>query len=280
MEIRWHPALARYSTGHLALNWCGEDRPIDTIYLAVLVSVFVAAAIVLVLLLWIDAPYGKHGRSGWGPSINPRLFWFLMELPAFAAFGISYLLGPHALSLWPLFFCVLFEGHYFHRAFIYPLTLRPRQDGREPMVLILMAMTFNLANGYLNGTYLSSYAVHLYSTDWFRDPRFSAGLILFVFGVALNKHSDHVLRHLRGPGESGYRIPQGGGFRFVSCPNYLGELIQWSGFALAAWSPAGLAFAIFTAANLVPRALASHRWYIARFPDYPAARKAILPGLL
>jgi protein-S-isoprenylcysteine O-methyltransferase Ste14 len=65
----------------------------------------------------------------------------------------------------------------------------------------------------------------------------------------------------------------------VTCPNYLGEIIEWLGFALATWSLAGLAFALYTAANLGPRALANHRWYRERFPDYPERRKALVPFL-
>ena len=42
----------------------------------------------------------------------------------------------------------------------------------------------------------------------------------------------------------------------------------------------GLAFALYTFANLAPRALSHHRWYRERFPEYPADRKAILPFLL
>jgi protein-S-isoprenylcysteine O-methyltransferase Ste14 len=86
-----------------------------------------------------------------------------------------------------------------------------------------------------------------------------------------------VLRNLRGPGETGYKIPRGGAYNWVSCPNYLGEIVEWLGWALATWSFGGLAFAAYTAANLVPRALANHRWYQKRFPDYPVQRKAILP---
>ena len=85
---------------------------------------------------------------------------------------------------------------------------------------------------------------------------------------------------LRAPGESGYKIPRGGLYRWVSCPNYFGELLEWLGWALATWSTAGLAFAVYTAANLVPRALAHHRWYQERFDDYPAERKAVVPLVL
>ena len=78
-----------------------------------------------------------------------------------------------------------------------------------------------------------------------------------------------MLRTLRAPGERGYKIPRGGLYRFVSAPNYFGELVEWSGFALAAWSPAALVFVVWTAANLAPRAWANHRWYRRTFPDYP-----------
>lgn len=41
-----------------------------------------------------------------------------------------------------------------------------------------------------------------------------------------------------------------------------------------------LAFALWTAANLIPRALWRHRWYRQTFPDYPPSRRAVIPGVL
>lgn len=35
------------------------------------------------------------------------------------------------------------------------------------------------------------------------------GFLLFVVGMTINIHSDHILRSLRKPGETVYRIPQG-----------------------------------------------------------------------
>ena len=107
-----------------------------------------------------------------------------------------------------------------------------------------------------------------------------AGLALFAAGYFINQQSDHILLNLRKPGETGYRVPHGGLYRYVSCPNYLGELIEWSGFALLTWSPGALMFVIWTAANLVPRARTHHAWYKERFPDYPPERRAILPWLI
>ena len=102
-------------------------------------------------------------------------------------------------------------------------------------------------------------------------------MTLFVVGQGINHHADHVLLNLRAPGETGYEIPFGGAYRWVSCPNYLGEVLTWSGWAVATWSWPGLAFLVFTLANLVPRAKSTHAWYRERFPDYPPERKILIP---
>lgn len=57
-------------------------------------------------------------------------------------------------------------------------------------------------------------------------------------------------------------------------------IVEWTGFAVLTWSPAAAAFAFWTAANLVPRALANLRWYRRTFPDYPRSRRALVPFLL
>ena len=92
--------------------------------------------------------------------------------------------------------------------------------------------------------------------------------------------SDHKLRRLRASTGDGYQIPYGGAYRWVSCPNYLGEIVEWAGWALATWSPAGLAFALYTVANLAPRAVDHHAWYHRQFPNYPAKRRALIPYIL
>ena len=84
---------------------------------------------------------------------------------------------------------------------------------------------------------------HLQEVTWLWQPAFLVGLVLYALGLILNNWADARLRALRQPGESGYRIPRGGAYQLVSCPNYLGEIIQWSGFALASFSLPGLAFA-------------------------------------
>jgi len=249
-------------------------------YTLLLQCVFGTAALTFLILMFISAPYGKQERAGWGPGVNMRFGWFILELPALASMVWFYWQGSHSLAIAPLILYALFVVHYFHRTFIYPFTLRVKPDARYRVVLLLCGMAFNGANGALNGWFLSESGTHLHSNAWLLDPRFIGGLLLFISGFALAKQSDAILRNLRKPGETGYKIPQGGAYRIVSCPNYLGEILQWSGFAIAGWSLPALAFVCFTAANLIPKAISSHRWYRENFSDYPENRKAIIPFLL
>ena len=235
-----------------------------------------AAVIAFCLLLKIAAPYGRFYRKGWGPGISGRLAWFLMESPALWMVGTLFLLGDRRDPA-SIVFCVIWCCHYAYRGLIYPLRLR---SGRlVSLFVILSAIAFNLTNGYLQGRHLFTLS-DPYPAGWLHDPRFVAGIILFAAGLAIAIRADSDLRRLREKTGSGYAIPHGGMFRLVSCPNYFGELLEWSAWALLTWSPAGLAFAVWVAANLVPRALAYHRWYRGHFPDYPPRRKAIVPFLL
>ncbi|MBN1335640.1 MAG: DUF1295 domain-containing protein [Deltaproteobacteria bacterium] len=240
---------------------------------------FLACALaVALLLLRVTAPYGRHARRGWGPAVPAPLGWFLMELPAPLLFGALVLWGegPQDAPTWILL--LLWEAHYFHRTFVWPLRLRGQRKPL-PVLVMLMAIAFNTANAWLNGAWLGWMGPG-YPEAWLLDPRFLAGVALFVSGYAVNQHSDRILLRLRPQGTQGYVVPHEGLFRWVSCPNYLGEIAEWCGFALAAWSLPALAFALWTAANLVPRAISHHRWYRRTFQDYPPERRALLPGVL
>jgi protein-S-isoprenylcysteine O-methyltransferase Ste14 len=232
------------------------------------------AGVVFVALLVIDAPYGRHMKPGWGPTLSAQAGWILMELPAPIAMALAYVQGAHRSEALPLFFLALFQLHYLNRAVVQPLLSRGG-GRRTTLFTVTLAFVFNSVNGTLVGLAVSQ--VGVFERAWLTDPRFIGGIVLFVGGAAMNLHADSVLRSLRAPGESGYRIPHGGLYEWVSCPNYLGEILEWVGFAIATWSLAGLAFAVFTFANLAPRARANHRWYHDKFEDYPEERRALLP---
>ncbi len=240
---------------------------------ALLVAMVFIAAAVAVVLLFITAPYGRHTRRGWGPGVRRSIGWLLMEAPPVLVVAACFALGDRHTDVVALVFLALWMSHYLHRDLVYPWRMRAT-DRRMPWLVVGMGVVFNLANGYLQGRWLFSLGPR-YELSWLWDPRFLIGTTLFVAGYGINQHADAVLRRL---GRSGsYGIPHGGAYRWVSCPNYLGELVEWIGWAVLTWSIPGLVFAIWTAANLVPRARSNHRWYLERFDHYPADRKALIP---
>ncbi|MCJ7820873.1 MAG: 3-oxo-5-alpha-steroid 4-dehydrogenase [Bacteroidales bacterium] len=210
--------------------------------------------------------------------INNRLGWFLMELPALVIFG--YFLGFKAnlfnmLILLPAF---LWGLHYTHRVLIFPLQIRTVRK-KIPVIIALFAFIFNIMNGFLNGYWFVHFATEDRS-GLLIDFRLTIGVILFLTGFVINKYHDSILIKLRSASGNGYKIPYGGLFKYVSCPNFLGEIISWTGFALVAFNLPALSFLIWTLINLTTRALDHHRWYIKEFPEYSKERKAIIPYLL
>ena len=168
--------------------------------------------------------------------------------------------------------------HYINRSIIFPLRTRTT-DKQIPLVIVASAIFFNFMNGFLNGTFLGNFASN-YTDDYFISTRFIIGLLVFVIGAFINNQSDNILINLRKPGETGYKIPQGGLFRFVSCPNMLGEMIEWLGFAIMVGSLPAWSFVLWTAVNLIPRTLDHHKWYLQKFSDYPQQRKAVIPFVI
>ena len=247
------------------------------IHTAAVWTMIALAILTFVYLFRVTAPYGRHYTgAGWGPHMANRLGWVVMELPTTVGFALIYFTGEAAWNLVPLVFLAMWQGHYLHRTFIYPF--RTRTAGRRiPLMVVGSGVVFNTLNAYVNARYVSG--IGEYDAAWLTDPRFLVGAVIFVSGMALNIHSDNILLRLRKSDNAGYSVPEGGAFRYVSCPNYLGEIIEWAGWAVAMWSPAGFAFFIYTAANLMPRARSNHAWYRARFPDYPVHRKALIPGV-
>ncbi|RMF24762.1 MAG: DUF1295 domain-containing protein [Deltaproteobacteria bacterium] len=247
-------------------------------YDTVLIGMLAMAPISFAVLSWWRAPYGRYATAGGRFALPARIGWILMEAPASLAMLWFYARGSHRGDLVPLVLLGLWQCHYVDRAFVYPLRMRVKPGSRMPWSIAVSSIAFHVVNCYLCGGWIAEYG--RYPTGWLTEPRCVAGVAVFASGFAINRWADRVLRNLRGPGESGYKIPRGGLYEWVSCPNFLGEILTWVGWAIASWSLAGLSFALMTAANLIPRARQHHRWYLERFPDYPKRRRAIVPCLL
>ncbi len=247
----------------------------SSLYQVLIIASFLLAAAVFITLFFFKAPYGRYATRSWGPFVSSRWGWVLMEGPAALLFALYFFSSLPHTDLVRVLFLGLWEAHYIQRAFIYPFT-RTAPNKPMPVAVVAMGICFNAGNTYINGRFLFTLSSG-YPISWLTDIRFLAGITMFVLGYAINRWADYVLSALRKPGESGYRIPEGGLYRWISCPNYLGEIIEWSGWAMATWSLPGLSFAVWTFANLAPRAWSHHCWYHRQFPEYPRDRRILLP---
>jgi len=248
----------------------------NILYKYSLILIFSFAVLVFFLLFFIPAPYGKFARKGWGPSIKSKLAWMIMEFPSPFLMTLFFITSD-IKTLPEIIFLILWLTHYVHRTFVYPFS----QSGREkpyPLVVVILAIIFNCLNGFSNG--FGIFHLFRYTSSWFLTWQFISGISIFITGFFINKTADRKLRRFRNSNPEEYVIPHGWLFKYISSPHYFGEIIEWAGWALMTWSLPGLAFSVFTIANLFPRAIASHQWYKCNFPEYPSERKAIIPFIV
>ncbi|XP_075059627.1 3-oxo-5-alpha-steroid 4-dehydrogenase 2 [Mixophyes fleayi] len=242
-------------------------------YMSILL--FIVGLLFLLRQLTEPAGYGKHVQrkaKQMSILIPAKYGWFIQELPSFLVplMVILYNQDWDTMGCKMVFF--MFCGHYFQRTFIYSSLTRGRPT---PLHIVVLAVVFCSYNGFLQGHCMVYVAV--YPQDWYMDIRFTSGAIIFCFGMGINIHSDYILRKLRKPSEVTYRIPQGGMFNYVSGANFLGEIVEWFGYAVATWSLPAFAFALFTLCFIGPRAYHHHRFYLQEFKDYPKERRALIP---
>jgi hypothetical protein len=259
------------------MNWFTGFEPVMDAQIENIALIWIVIGLIsFPFILKTKAPYGRHNRKGWGAQISNKLGWIIMESVSFLVMAGFYFWTRLNCSDYVFFLMILWLGHYFYRSFIYPLLTRT-SDKKIPLFIVSSAILFNIINSGLNGYFLT--IVDPYIHYW-NTPEFYIGGLLFGLGFLLHLRSDRKLIGLRSSKESGYSIPFGGAFKYISCPNHFGEIIQWFGFAIMAWNIAALSFALWTVFNLVPRAIHHHKWYQSNFDNYPKERKAIIPFIV
>ena len=201
----------------------------------------------------------------------------MMEAPVFFVMLHMWASNGASTTLPAFLAFLLFELHYFQRSFVFPLMMKGKSS--MPITIITMGIVFNVINGFLIGTSLFVFPPTDFSEGaaYLTHPTAITGIAIFFIGMGINIHSDHVIRHLRKPGDTRHYLPAKGFYRYVTSANYFGELVEWTGFALLCSTPAALLFVVWTAANLVPRAAAIHKHYREEFGDAVGSRKRVIP---
>ena len=218
-----------------------------------LLAMTITAIIVFIALYFVTAGYGVFYNKKWGPTVPNKLGWVLMESPVFVVMILLCVFSERSTNLVCLIFLILFEIHYFQRSFIFPFLIRGKSV--MPLSVILMGVVFNVLNALMQGGWIFYVSPeNMYDVQWLVTPQFIIGTIIFFAGMIINIHSDYVIRHLRKSGDTRHYLPKKGMFKYVTSANYFGEFVEWLGFAILTWSLSGAVFALWTFANLAPRA--------------------------
>ncbi|KAK2463365.1 hypothetical protein APHAL10511_004591 [Amanita phalloides] len=213
---------------------------------------------------FVNAPFGRFSPSNesW-MMVDGIKAWIIMELFSPAVFLYAYITSPISYYDPPLpawdspqsILAGLYLVHYANRALINPL--RTPSRSKSHIIVPLSAIAFNIVNGFIQGSYLSSPYARMYLNKGYTFQRssFYLGLGLWFVGFIGNIVHDEILLDIRrkakskGKGKADdqdkkkvqgpstkehYAIPYGLLYKFISYPNYLCEWIEWFGFALAA----------------------------------------------
>lgn len=181
-----------------------------------------------------------------------------MELPSslfFAlSFALSYILQDNgALTdnfFVPLSLFLLWELHYFQRTFIWVFCVLKPGSKKMNSLVSFFGFMLNCLNSYTCSTAITR--KKLYPLSYFYDPRYIVGVFIFLVGYYINRKADSILSRLRSSARAAnegnneelvsknpdtdvsqlqtkYKIPYGFLYEYVSCPNYLGEIMIWIG---------------------------------------------------
>ncbi len=243
-----------------------------------LIIMAATAVFVFIALFFVTAGYGKFATKKWGPSINNKAGWLIMEAPVFIVMTLLWLYSKRCFEPALLVIFLIFQTHYFQRSFIFPFLLKGKS--KMPLSIILMGAVFNTLNGIMQGGWLFYISPEgRYSTQWLMSWQFIVGTIIFIAGFVINLNSDSIIRNLRKEGDSRHYLPTGGMYNYVTSANYFGEILEWTGFAILTWSWAGAVFAWWTFANLVPRANTIYKRYCKEFEQQMKGKnlKRVIP---
>ena len=248
----------------------------NTFYILSLIWVLIGLG-TFAYLFFESAPYGRHIKEGWGIEIPARLGWVVMESPCVILMIIYALVVRDQLQIIHKVFLLIWLTHYIHRTFIYPFLIE-MTNPKMPISIAFSAFFFNLVNVSIQA--FGIFYFTQYSDNWISSPTFIIGLSVFLLGMYINIRSDYTIMAIKKKKGPGYHIPHSFLYKYLSAPNYFGEIIEWIGWAVLTWSISGIVFLIWVVANLFPRALAHHQWYKKKFSNYPKNRKAIIPGII
>jgi len=226
----------------------------------------------------INAGYSKFADVGAAFKVHSRLGMVLLYSPALVV-SLAYLKDSPTSG----------NGRERLTAFLLSIHFGKR---------VLESMLLHRYSGTMNGDFLlpisTSYAltaalvahqqrqVASYAGNSASQWMLLAGIGLNAMGQLGNFYHHWLLAAMRPnnggtEGSSKYVIPSGGMFKYVNTPHYFFELVAWLGIAFVTQHLNSFFVVGDMLSYLSGRSIATTRWYNAKFENYPAERKNLIP---
>ncbi|RCV09566.1 hypothetical protein SETIT_2G039800v2 [Setaria italica] len=216
---------------------------------------------------------GGGGGGGGALLLPSRVGMLVIYAPALAAALASFFVPGAVEGARARILAAAVAVHFLKR--VLEVLFVHRYSGSMPLGTALLISSCYLFNGMA-----MIYVQHL--SHGLPEPAVDLlypGVLAFAVGIAGNFYHHHLLSRLRADGgdKGHYKIPRGGLFELVTCPHYLFEIIGFFGFAMISQTAYALVVAVGTAAYLAGRSYTTRKWYAAKFEEFPARVRALVP---
>ncbi len=200
-------------------------------------------------------------------NINPG--FILPGLLSIIVFATVFLSGNHAkteitwifFSFWIIHFTVKIVFNLINPSH------HETQIANTKMLSAIVSINA-LINGYCLGWLWPAYAV-----SWMQNMAFISGSLILGLGFLIQ-----ITANIRmTPKKNETDALDSGLHKIVFCPGYLGEILQWGGFAMITWNSSAAAAFCWMLATLLAQATSQKHKYLLQFPELPATRKALIP---
>ncbi|ODV93138.1 hypothetical protein PACTADRAFT_35774 [Pachysolen tannophilus NRRL Y-2460] len=226
-----------------------------------------------------------------GPQISWKLVFFLEYLGPLIIHPIFYfvIFPPERFNLVSLLSYILIMLHFMKREYE---TFFIHVFGNSTMPL------FNLFKNCFHYYFLSGVLIAgtVYSPDRLREKggiwsyifhvsersnnQIIAIVFLWLIAELSNFQCHKILADLRNDGSKDRKIPEGFLFNYVTCPNYLCEILAFFSYALLNGNWSSFLFLIISTTQMYFWAVKKHNDLKKRFPQYPKNRKVLVPFVI
>ncbi len=224
---------------------------------------------------WFSLGYSKFARQQQRYSVPSRLGMFLIYFPAIVIYPAVYYGGGAPESTWHTIAMVLVLAHFAKRC-LETLFVHKYSGVMNGWTVLVVGSLYSTLAWLLAEVATHDVTPELVEAEGFEDL-LVVGLAIWTVGQLLNYWHHRLLANLRKPGETGYKLPRGGLFRFVACPHYFAEVIAWVGYALFFHHISGAVLTVFMASYLMGRSHNTVKWYRNKLGEVPPGWRRMIP---